>query len=282
MSLLSWNCRALGNPKTVQVLVDMVHAKRPNILFLAETFAGTNKLHSVRTKMGYSGLFCVNNDGHSGSLALLWKDGTSVSIQSYSKHHIDAIICLSPDDSEWRFTGYYGVPKRHRRQESWSLLRQLSSRCSLPWVVMGDFNDIMHLNEKRGGNPQPVRLIRGFCEAVEESGLKDFAFEGYQYTWERCKGSPNWVEAKLDRILISDSWGDLFSNARASSITTPKSDHMSLHLQILPPPMPSPRIRHRFENLWLRDAHCWEIMIESWSKSHGQNRPLWKSNLDLG
>nr|GMD42143.1 uncharacterized protein LOC109167502 [Ipomoea batatas] len=33
----------------------------------------------------------------------------------------------------------------------------------------------------------------------------------------------------------------------------------------------SPRIRHRFENLWLRDAHCRDIMIEAWSKSQGFN-----------
>nr|GMD55657.1 uncharacterized protein LOC109167502 [Ipomoea batatas] len=44
---------------------------------------------------------------------------------------------------------------------------------------------------------------------------------------------------------------------------------MPLHLQILPPPVPNPKIRYRFENLWLCDAHCREVMIESWSKSHG-------------
>lgn len=104
---------------------------------------------------------------------------------------------------------------------------------------MGDFNDILHPNEKRGGNPQPLRLIQGFREAVEVSGLQDFAFDGYQFTWERSKGTPLWVEAKLDRILASDSWCALFNNAKASSVTAPKSDHMPLHLQILPPPTPS-------------------------------------------
>nr|GMD50614.1 uncharacterized protein LOC109173053 [Ipomoea batatas] len=35
-----------------------------------------------------------------------------------------------------------------------------------------------------------------------------------------------------------------------------KSDHMPLHLQILPPDIPNPRAGFRFENLWLREAHC--------------------------
>lgn len=135
---------------------------------------------------------------------------------------------------------------------------------------MGDFNDIMHQDEKRGGNPQPMRLISGFREAVEASGLRDFGFNGYQFTWERSKGTPQWVEAKLDRILNTDSWCDLFPNAKAESITTARSDHMPLHLQILPPDIPNPKSVFRFENLWLREAHCREIMIESWSKTYGQ------------
>lgn len=45
---------------------------------------------------------------------------------------------------------------------------------------------------------------------------------------------------------------------------------MPLHLQILPPDTPNPKSGFRFENLWLREAHCREIMIESWSKTYGQ------------
>ncbi|XP_019172068.1 PREDICTED: uncharacterized protein LOC109167502 [Ipomoea nil] len=230
-----------------------------------------NKLHPIRNKLGYLGLFYVKNEGHSGGLALFWKDGTEVTIRSYSKHHIDAIVSLNAGDSIWRFTGFYGAPDRHERQQSWSLLKRLATSSTLPWVVMGDFNDVLHPEEKRGGNPQPMRLIRGFREAVETSGLKDYAFDGYQFTWERSKGTPTWIEAKLDRILVTDSWCEMFTSAKACSVTTPKSDHMPLHLQILPPPIHNPSIRYRFENLWLREAHCREVMIDSWSKSHGQD-----------
>nr|GLL35834.1 uncharacterized protein LOC109184133 isoform X2 [Ipomoea trifida] len=40
---------------------------------------------------------------------------------------------------------------------------------------------------------------------------------------------------------------------------------------ILPPDPPTFKGRFRFENLWLRDATCREIMIQSWSQTHGQH-----------
>lgn len=132
---------------------------------------------------------------------------------------------------------------------------------------MGDFNDILHPDEKRGGQPQPIRLITGFREAVEVSALKDFYFEGYQFTWGHWKGTPLWIEAKLDLILTFDSWNALYPNAKATSITTPKSDH----IQLLPDKFPIRRVGFRFENLWLREAHSRDIMLKCWSTSHGQN-----------
>ncbi|XP_019189723.1 PREDICTED: uncharacterized protein LOC109184133 isoform X1 [Ipomoea nil] len=134
---------------------------------------------------------------------------------------------------------------------------------------MGDFNDILSPDEKRGGNHQPRRLIEGFSDVVECSGLSDFPFQVHQFTWERSKGTANWVEAKLDRILVSDSWRDSFSQAMASSIIATKSDHSPLHLQLLTPDIPTPKGRFRFENMWLRDSICREIMIQSWARSRG-------------
>lgn len=133
----------------------LVHSKKPNIVFLEETFVGLSKLQGIKHKLGLSGLFNVNSEGHRGGLALFWTEGTIVDIKSYSMHHIDAEVCLNNANYKWRFTGFYGVPERQRREESWNLLKHLSTTNPLPWVVMGDFNDIFNPEEKKGGNPQP-------------------------------------------------------------------------------------------------------------------------------
>lgn len=93
-----------------------------------------------------------------------------VTITGFSKNHVDATVVLERSTELWRFTGYYGHPKKSKRKESWSLLKQLAGLNTLPWVLMGDINDLLLPEEKRSRHPHPQWLIRGFREVVEVVG----------------------------------------------------------------------------------------------------------------
>lgn len=232
MSFFSWNCRGLGNPLAVQALLGFVRQKRPDILFLSETLSSAFKMEGIRIKLNYANCFVVAPEGRSGGLALLWNGGLAVEVVSYSNHYIDTKVHGTGVHPSWRFTGYYGQPERGRRRESWELLRYLSSCNNLPWVIVGDFNDLLWEREKQGRVPHPPGLFRGFRDAVRESGLSDLAFEGCQLTWERGRGTGNWVREKLDRILVTDGWHELFPGARAWSLEGSSSDHLPLFFVI--------------------------------------------------
>ena len=47
MSFLAWNCRGLGNPGTVRELGDLIRAKDPSVVFLAETWADEARLNEI-------------------------------------------------------------------------------------------------------------------------------------------------------------------------------------------------------------------------------------------
>jgi len=63
---------------------------------------------------------------------------------------------------------------------------------------MGDFNDILHADEKKGRATRPNWLIRGFRQAVQDVGLIDVQMEGYPFTWFKSLGTTRVVEEKLD------------------------------------------------------------------------------------
>ncbi|XP_057800052.1 uncharacterized protein LOC131015604 [Salvia miltiorrhiza] len=157
---------------------------------------------------------------------------------------------VSDDNGNWRLTGFYGFPDRSCRRDSWNLLRRLAGVNSLPWVVIGDFNDLLDPGDKRGHAPHPNWLFTGFREGMIDSGIMDIALAGYQFTWSRGLGSQNFVEERLDRAMANDSWKALFPQVVLSPVTAPISDHVHLLLKCVAPTANLIRRRFRFENKW--------------------------------
>ena len=124
-----------------------------------------------------------------GGLALLWRNSLQVDIVSYSPRHIDEIVSEEQGRKKWRFIGFYGHPETSKRRESLSFLEDLSHRSKLPWVCIGDFNEIMHAKEKIGGGARPEGQMRCFRETINRCRLRDMGYVGSNYTWSRRLGS---------------------------------------------------------------------------------------------
>ena len=107
MKTLSWNCRGLGSLRNLRFLKEIVLQKRPNFLFLCEILCNKQRMERVRIALGFEGMVVVEAQGHSGGLALLWKNNEDAQLLSYSKNHIDITIS-SKDHPSHRITGIYG------------------------------------------------------------------------------------------------------------------------------------------------------------------------------
>ena len=116
-----------------------------------------------------SGCFGVDHHGYGGGLALLWDASVSLSIQNYSNHHIDAEV-TQEDGVCWRITGFYGHSEVAFRLNTWALPHQLHGLSTKPWLVLGDFNEMMALDEKWGREDWPLRqmvtFVMCFCNAL--------------------------------------------------------------------------------------------------------------------
>lgn len=98
------------------------------------------------------------------------------------------------------------------------MIRDLSAASSLPWCIIGDYNELISMEEKRGGQRHPAALLDGFSEVVMECGLRDLGFTGDIYTWERARGTERWVQERLDRGLTTDEWIEMFPEAKVESV----------------------------------------------------------------
>lgn len=263
MNLLSWNCRGLGQPRTVRALNDLVKSHRPDFLFLSETISYSNKVEELRIKLGFVQCFSVDRVGRSGGLAIFWRNNVNCEVTSYSRNHID-VNFLSNGSATWSLSCFYGFPERSRKKDSWDLIRMLASRTQLPWSIIGDFNDLLLAADKWGGVPHAQSLMSGFQAAIDDSNLVEIDLHGGRFTWEKSRGSPDWVKERLDRDFATRTWLHMFPLNKLSVFHTSVSDHDPIVLDLYSVSFSQKKFRFRFENTWLQEPGFYKETSDFW------------------
>ncbi|KAJ4844986.1 hypothetical protein Tsubulata_038252 [Turnera subulata] len=209
------------------------------------------------------------------SLAVFWKDDIDVTLLSWSGSHIDVVV-KDLGQHCWRFTGFYGNPVEGERHHSWELLKRLSECNNLPWICAGDFNEVTRAEEKLGGPPKPERLMAAFKNCLDRCGLQDMGYTGYPFTWTNGRGGIRNTKLRLDRCVCTSGWRALFPNARVLYLYDPGSDHIPVLVDCwgtLLVRRRRQRKRFYFEDHWLRDDDCREVVKSVWE--NGGSRDSW-------
>jgi hypothetical protein len=265
MIILSWNCRGLGNPRTVQDFCQMVKEKRPNLVFLMETKLRKQKLEIIRSKLGFENMFVVDCVGKSGGLVLFWEEGWEVEVQNYSHRHINAIVHDQNLNADWKLTCFYGHPDPTKRHEAWDLLKLLARLTPDPWICIGDFNEVLTMSEKVGGNVRKRHLMEAFRQTLEVCGLTDLGYIGPKFTWTNCQDGNSFIKERLDRGVCNMAWRNLFPESQIHVEAAISSDHTPLLLYLEGSRVKARQsTRFHYDACWALDRGCQEIIKNSW------------------
>ena len=160
-------------------------------------------------------------------------------------------------------TAVYAPPQFHKRKLFWEYLQNLAMYVSLPWVLLGDFNDMISDEEKLGGLLVNRTCISAFRNCMDNRGLMDLGFHGPHFTWTNKSPLQTTIKERLDRGLGNAEWATLFPSVEIHHLPRVKSDHCPILLSTDPrerrPPKP-----FRFEQMWLTDPTFPTLVDESW------------------
>lgn len=246
--IISWNCQGLVNTETQAALVTLVRNKTPSILFLSETLASPDLLERLRVRMGFDGCICVPWEPESRGLALFWLNEVPVRLRHFFHRHIDVEVGVRGSSEISRFTGIYGFASNGERVLTWDLLRTLTAQSTLPWMVAGDFNEILSNADKSGGPSRGEAAMARFREALVDCGLSDMGFVGSRFTW-----SNRYTKERLDRSCQTTTWRDMYPCSRVVTLPPNKSDHNPIMVEVsadLVVYEKRPR-RFRLEEMWV-------------------------------
>ena len=269
MKLVSQNCRGLGNQPAVRGLLELQKAEEPDILFLCETKMIEKEMDWFRWKLGMPHMTVVDSKGRSGGLALFWRKGVDVQLRRKGRYHIDVDV-VEDNGSRWRFTGIYGESKSGEKENTWRLLRTLQAQSNLPWLCMGDFNEILFLHEKEGGPARAPGCMESFRRALDDAQLGDLGFVGDAFTWRNNWSVANgYVRERLDRAVANVEWRCLFPMYKIINGDPRHSDHRPV-IAVLNEQSHIVREREegasfRFEAAWLQEEDCAQVVEDAWN-----------------
>lgn len=277
MNCLVWNARGLGSPSAFREFRRALADNSPSLVFVCETIVTETRCRWWRTVLGFDGFFMVNAAGRSGGLLMLWKDPCSVHVLSFSKGHIDCKVLL--DESVFRFTGFYGDPDPRERHFSWSLLRRLANigeLAGLPWIVGGDFNEIVSQGEKKGGRRRRRSQMETFSQTLEDCNLKDYFATNSSFTWHNNRDGGEAIWGRLDRMVMTPSWIDNYIFSRLDHLDNYGSDHRALLLRVTPTGQTSTgggKKCFHFEQKWFLETSFVGDFLMEWKELRGYALP---------
>ncbi|KAI7993305.1 hypothetical protein LOK49_LG11G01153 [Camellia lanceoleosa] len=131
------------------------------------------------------------------------------------------------------------------------------------WIIWGDFNDILHPAEKRGGLARPHWSLIPFRSFVDGCGLLDLGYQGFPFTWRNNRHTEGYIVERLDRVLASADWRVSFDRATVTHCECIGSDHNSLLLDLYPHAV-RPRSWFKFDSRWIGERDCKTTIQRSW------------------
>jgi hypothetical protein len=134
----------------------------------------------------------------------------------------------------------------------------------MPWLLLGDFNEILFSWEKEGGAPRSLQCMKRFQDCLSDCCLEDLGYIGDIFTWRR--GS---LRERLDRAVANGEWNNRFPLCRVENGEMTKSDHrpVTVNTEYLANTHAiNPGIK-RFEARWLQEETVDLIVQNAWDRA---------------
>jgi hypothetical protein len=202
---------------------------------------------------------------------MLWTKNVNLNIIGNNDNMIDCYVDCGNIDISWRATGVYGFPKHQQKTLTCDLISNLNQNNSHEnWLLFCDLNLILNPSEKQGGRNIHHNIIDLANNTLNECNLVDLGYHGDPFTWSNNQENEHHIKERLDRFCATPSWITRFPRFTNYHIPNYNSDHTPI-LLVFGTNHDFREDTHfknhlkRFENIWLQDKECLQIVKTVWS-----------------
>lgn len=185
MKITSWNARGLNMAPTQKGVKSLVKEHNLDTIGLTKT-----KLNDVRLRdflrfrlrgWNQSNNFATHG---AGRILMLWNP-SKVSLDPISvfPQVINFKATCKVKSTSFHMSFVYGLHSIVDRRPLWDNLLDFSLQFQLPWLVLGDLNNVLNTVDKQNGvdvTPYEIRDFEDFCFA---SGVSNLPYTDSHFTW---------------------------------------------------------------------------------------------------
>ncbi|XP_023878054.1 uncharacterized protein LOC111990509 [Quercus suber] len=265
MNILMWNCRGALNLDFKRRVFEMVVNHRPSIMVITETRVGGSRAEKIIEALPFDGFITTETIGYAGGLWILWKsEDAEVKLLSATEQEIHATVKVCASNLSWLFTAIYASSRLAGRRILWSNIEKVGQLHDLPWLMIGDFNEILSEEDKFGGNHINLNRALEFKECLDSCNFVDLGFAGPKYTWTNKRQISDLILERLDRCFANPIWRIMYPEPVVTHLPRTFSDHHPVLIELWKPNANGLEQPFRFQTMWLLHPDFYRIVREAW------------------
>lgn len=98
----------------------------------------------------------------------------------------------------------YTFNTKEERKGLWDQLTAKGGSCHSPWIMLVDFNNVLHNDDRIVGSPLTCAKVCDFQQCIDACGLTELQSIGCKNTWS--DNQEDRIFSKIDWTLVNGEW----------------------------------------------------------------------------
>lgn len=200
---------------------------------------------------------------HSGGIWVCWNyDNIHVVSHVLSDRCVHLNALYKPTNEHFLVYGAYFPAQNSDKDPFWESMALFYDNITIPWILLGDFNELLSPNDKLGGNLVSRSQCQRLPSFLTRTNAMDIHCLQQDFSWK--SNSHPGLYHRLDRAVASHSFNVKFPLSIVRYGTFTSADHAPMFFESKSS-FEAPNGLFRFQNSWTLEEGALRIVKKNWN-----------------